>query len=100
MENPSFTILFRKSTYIFRSFLVSVGKSKNTITHMIRYSLNRSITCSHYRITDFTQFTAVALVERGGGTLYPDHQRTSFTINNHIYGWDLQQLLLQFFAEF
>ena len=41
--NPSANKFLRKSAEAFRSFFVSVGKSKNTNTHIILYSLNLSI---------------------------------------------------------
>ena len=40
---PSCSSCFRKRAYSLRAFFVSVGKSKNTNTHMIRYSLKRAL---------------------------------------------------------
>ena len=43
MVKPSLSSCLRKSAAALRSFLVSVGRSKNTRSHMMRYSLKRSI---------------------------------------------------------
>lgn len=41
MVNPSSIRSLRKPVEAFRSFFVSVGKSKSTITHITLYSLRR-----------------------------------------------------------
>lgn len=66
MVKPSDTRRLRKSAYALRSFLVSVGKSKKTMTHMMRYSLKRS-TLRHFGIGNFALLATETAVERGSG---------------------------------
>ena len=43
IEKPSLSRFCLNNAYSLRAFGLSVGKSKNTSTHMIRYSLKRSL---------------------------------------------------------
>src|SRR5690554_6821127 len=101
MAKPSSSNFFRKEEATFLSFLVSVGRSKKTKTHKLRYWLSREkLFSSIFGVNDFPADPGETLVQGTASPACRDHQGTLFAIYRHIYSRNTEQLCFDISSQF